>query len=163
MGLYQAMSAAVPTTAAPAKITLTAATIKTILQVATPSTADLLLVAWGVSFDGAAAAAAVQCELVTTGAVAATVTSFTPQLYSADARSASAMAGGTALTGFNASAEGTVTTTQHYDLQLVDPAVGYSYDWPLGREGYVPVSTVLRIRCTAPAGVGVYGWVRWDE
>jgi hypothetical protein len=70
--VYQAHNYAQPTTAAPAPVT-TGTAIKTLLQIATPSTEDLTVVAWGIDFDGTAAAAPIKVELIDTD-VAATVT-----------------------------------------------------------------------------------------
>lgn len=150
-----------PTTAAAVPVT-TGTVIKTMLQVATPSTTALRIVAWGISFDGSAAATPIRCELIQTD-VAATVTSATPTLWSDPNGAASLCAGGTALTGFTASAEGTITATREFDVQMVAPTDKYAYEFSLGREPQVPVSKFLRIRVTAAAAVNAYCWIRWAE
>lgn len=160
--LYWAMNGAFPTTAAPVKVT-TGTSIKTLLQVATPSTQSIVVVEWGISFDGLAAATPIECELVVTD-VAATVSSLTPQSYdlSADAP-ASLCVGGTSATGYTSTSEGTITATRYADLQLVAPTSQYVKQWPLGREFYVPVSKFLRVRVTAGAAVNAYCYVIWEE
>lgn len=164
-GLYYAQNAAYPTTAAPVKMT-TGTSIKTLLQVATPSNQDIHVVEWGISFDGSAAATPIECELVDTGAVGAgTLTALTPEAYSADAQLASLCVGGTSATGFNSgsSTEGTVTATRYGDLQLIAPTNQYVKQWPLGREFYVAASHFLRVRVTAAAAVNAYAYIIWQE
>jgi hypothetical protein len=70
--VYQAHNYAQPTTAAPVPVT-TGTAIKTLLQIATPSTEDICVMAWGIDFDGTAAAAPIKVELIDTD-TAATVT-----------------------------------------------------------------------------------------
>lgn len=160
--VFWAHNGAAPTTASAVKVT-TGTAIKTLLQVATPSTVTIKVVAWGISFDGSAAATPIEVELIQTD-VAATVTSFTPQAYnlSADAP-ASLCVGGTSATGYTASAEGTITATRYGDLQLISPTNQYVYQFPLGREFFVPVSKFLRVRVTAGAAVNAYTWIQWEE
>jgi hypothetical protein len=159
-GLFIAQNGATPTTAALVKVT-TAAVIKTMLQVATPSTTGILVVEWGISFDGSAAAVPIESELVIT-AGAATVTSLTPSKYTAGADT-SLCVGGTAATGFTATAEGTPGTSQYADVQLIAPTSQYVKQWPLGREAFVPASSFLRVRVTAAVAVNAYCYVIWQE
>ena len=80
-GIFWAMNAAFPTTAAPVKMA-TGTSIKTLLQVATPSSTSIQVIEWGISFDGTVVNTPVQCELVDTGTVGATsLTAVTPALY----------------------------------------------------------------------------------
>lgn len=159
--LYIAHGAVPPTTAALAVIA-TGTTIKTLVQVATPSTCPITVVAWGISFDASALATPGKVELIQTD-VAATVTSETPTLWGDPNSPASLCAGGTALTGFNATGEGTITATRVFDAQLVDPAVGYVREFSLGREPIIPISKFLRIRCTFATGANAYPWICWEE
>ena len=160
--LYFAANGAFPTTAALVKVT-TGTAIKTLLQVATPSTVTSKVVEWGISFDGSAAATPIEVELIQTD-VAATVTSLTPQAYnlSGDAP-ASLCVGGTSATGYTASAEGTITATRYGDLQLISPTNQYVKQYPLGREFFVPASKFLRVRVTAGTAVNAYTYVVWEE
>lgn len=151
-------SAANPTTAAIVAIA-TGTTIKTLLQVATPSTTELRIVAWGISFD-AAAATAIKVELLQTD-VAATVTSVTPTPWSNPLGPASLCVGGAALTGVNASAEGTITATRVLDEQMVTSA--YAYEFSQGREPAIPISKFLRIRVTAAITTNAFCFIRWAE
>ena len=72
MALYLLQNGAAGTTAAPVAVT-TGTAIKTMLQFKPSATVIARIVEWGISFDGAAAAAGIKCELIETD-VAATVT-----------------------------------------------------------------------------------------
>lgn len=142
-------------------VVATGATVKTVLQVATPSTTDIRVVAWGVSFDGIASTAVPGvCALVDVD-VAATVTTLTPELWGSADNQASLCVGGTAATGYNASAEGTITASRLLDGQQVHPQAGYSV-W-LPERPRAKASRFLRVRCTFAATVNVLPWVLWQE
>lgn len=126
--------------------------IKTVLQVATPSTTEIIVIGYSVSFDASAAGKPLTVELVEVD-VAATVTSLTPGKYSQPGGAASLCVGGTSATGYNASAEGTIGASRFADGQLVPPTSGILGQWPLGREFRVAVSKFLRIRVTGSSGV----------
>lgn len=158
---FWAHNGATPTTAAAVKVT-TGTVIKTLLQIGIPSTTSILVVEWGISFDGSSAGTPIECELIQTD-VAATVTSFTPQLYTNPNDEASLCVGGTAATGYTATAEGTITATRYADLQLISPTNQYVKQWPLGREPRIPASKFLRVRVTAAAAVNAYCYVIWQE
>lgn len=147
----------------PVVVALVANTAKTVLQVATPAGTDIQILGWSVSFDGASGTAVpVQCQLMD-GDVAATVTAFTPDLYGNNQQPASLCVGGAALTGYNASVEGTLTTVTMVDQQLVHPQAGYGVWFPEGSRRRVAPSRFLRIRCLAQAAVNVIPEVYWAE
>jgi hypothetical protein len=151
------------TTAAPASVT-TGAAIKTLMQLATPSTEDIKIVEWGISFDGTSGVP-IKCELVQTD-VAATVTAYVSNdivLWNQPNDAGSLLTLGTSASGYTASVEGTTTATRMLDLQLVSPAGGYLKQFPLGREPVVPVSKFLRVRVTAAVAVNAYCYVIWEE
>jgi hypothetical protein len=154
------------TTYLPIVVALVAATAKTVLQVVTPSTTDIRVLGWGVSFDGASGTGIpVICQLID-ATETATVTSLTPEAWGNATAPASLCVGGTAATGYNASVEnvGTLTTSRQLDAQHVHPQSGYGVYFPEVRvQPRVAVSRCLRIRCTAPAGVNVLPWILWDE
>ena len=161
--LFQAFNAAMPTTAAPVKVT-TGTAIKTLLQLSPPSTLNLSVIEWGISFDGSPAA--IQCELVETD-VAATVTAYvandiTKTNQIGGGAFASKLTLGTANSGFTASAEGSTTATRMLDAQIVS-ANQYWKQWPMGREPIVQASKFLRIRVTAAAAVNATCYVVWAE
>jgi hypothetical protein len=162
--LFKAYNGASPTTAAVSKVS-TGTTIKTLLQIAPPSTLDLRVVEWGISFDGAAAATPIQVELVETSG-AATVTA----LSSSDvvglnqpAQLGTQVTFGTTATGYTASGEGTPSTSRLLDYQLIAPTNQYVIQYPLGHEPVVSVSKFLRVRVTAGASVGAICYVVWRE
>jgi len=162
--LYWAANGPMPTTAAFAAVT-TGTAIKTMLQIATPSTRPLTVVKWGISFDGSAAATPIKCELLQTD-VAATVTAHVAsgvQPYNDPNAAASLVTLGTSATGYTATAEGTITATRHGDLQFIAPTNQYINEWSLGTEFQIPISKFLRIRVTAPAAVNCYCYVIWFE
>lgn len=147
----------------PTVVALVAATTKTVLQVASPSTTDITVLGWEVSFDGASGTAVpVICQLLD-GDVAATVTSLTPDNYGNSQQPASLCVGGTALTGFNASAEGTLTSVRALGSGHVHPQAGYGLWFPDDARPRVAPSRFLRIRCLAPAGVNVIPQIWWAE
>lgn len=165
MALYQIFNGPSPTTAAQAVVT-TGTSIKTLLQVEPSATIGLKVVEWGISFDGAAAAAGIKCELLETD-VAATVTAHVAAgIVKLDA---SALSGGdpttnliqvgTANTGYTSTAEGTITATRVFDSQLVQPTNQYIKQFPLGLEPFIQISKFLRVRVTAAAAVNAYCYV----
>lgn len=162
--IYQAFNGVTPTTAAQVPVT-TGTSIKTLLQIATPSTESLSIIEWGISFDGSAAATPIRCELLTcTGAAtvttltAADVTQLTDPLGPP-----TLMTMGTTATGFTASGEGTPAAVDTLDVQFVAPTSQYIKQFPLGREPVCAVSRFVRVRVTAAAAVNAYCYVVWSE
>jgi hypothetical protein len=163
---YIASPRAVAAPFEPIVVALTAATTKTVLQVATPTTTmDIRILGWGVSFDGTSGTGVpVIAHLIDTGTVAATVTSLTPDNWGNPLAPLSLCVGGVSATGYNASVEGTITAARLLDSQHVHPQSGYGVWFPEVRiQPRVPVNTILRIRCKAPAGVNVLPWIVWAE
>jgi hypothetical protein len=159
--LYITFNGAMPAAAALVPIT-TGTAIKTLLQLATPSSTDVRIVEWGISFDGSPAA--IKCELVQTD-VAATVTAAVAsgvQPYNDPNAPASKLTLGTSATGFTASAEGTVTATRYADVQVLSTNT-YVKQWPLGHEFRLPISKFLRVRVTAAAAVNAVTYIVWKE
>lgn len=151
------------TTAAPAKVT-TGTAIKTMLQV--KPLIPCKVIEWGCSFDGSAAATPGEIELITSGAVAATVTANaagdTTQ-WNAAAQLANAnstfLSYGTTATGYTASGEGSVTATETFDAQLIAPTNQYLKQFPLGREPELAINSLLRVRMTFAAAINAYCYV----
>lgn len=164
---YIVSNSAMPTTAAAVKQPTGAAAIRTQLQLATSANNSIWVVEWGISFDGSAAATPIQCELIETGAVAATMSvahvasGIMPYYLVSDGSVTTLSIGSTSLTGYATAAvtEGTITATRVGDMQLVAPSSGYVKQFPLGREFLVPGSRFLRVRTTAPAAVNCYCYV----
>ena len=165
---YITYNGPMPTTAGQVAVT-TGTAIKTLLQIATPSTKGLQLVEWGISFDGSAAAAGIECELLDTGAVPATsLTAHVAagiQPFNDSGAPASLVTLGTGATGYNTSggAEGTITAVKMFDAQSVQPSTQYIKQWPLDEGPDVAVSHFLRVRVTAAAAVNAICYVVWKE
>jgi hypothetical protein len=156
MGLYRVQNSAMPTTA-PATPVTTSTTLYTSLQIVPAVSSQLIIVEWGVSFNGATLAAGFPCELVDTGTVAATVTAYAVadvMGYDAEGQALVQTAGttgfplnlGTTLSGYTSSAEGSATACMVHDSALVEPIGGYYKQFPEGREPFVKPGNVLRIR-----------------
>jgi hypothetical protein len=170
MHRFKCYNAASPTTAAPVKVT-TGTAIKTMLQLATPSTRQLQVISWGFSIDAAPATTGVGVvELVQTD-VAATVTAHVAAgLPALDPNApASLLTLGTSATGYTATAEGTTTASRLFDVtELAGVSNGaypitYSYQFMPDERPIVAVSKFLRVRVTFSAAVNMLCWVCWDE
>lgn len=156
MARYRIYNGVMPTTAGLVPVT-TGTAIKTLLQLKPFN--QCKIVAWGISFDGSAAATPIKCELLETGTVFATVTTLADadcfKLSGAD-QSVASIAGltmGVSATGFTASAEGTITVTRLFDYQFVAPTNQYIYQFPLGQEPVLINGNATRIRVTAGVAV----------
>ena len=166
MARYRIYNAPSPTTAGIVPVT-TGTAIKTMLQVQASATLGLHIAEWGISFDGAAMAAGVVCELLEQD-VAATVTAHvTAGIHRIDA--AAVQGGdpvtnlilvGTAATGYTASAENSPTVSRMFDAQIVDPAIGYVLQFPLGKQPYMKPGTFFtKIRVDAVAAVNALCYI----
>jgi hypothetical protein len=163
MGLYLLASGPMQTTAAFASNTTTAA-IKTMMQFVPSATKIARIVEWGISFDGSTAATPGKVELIETN-VAATVTAYvTADITHYDDEAliggdpvTNIIQVGTALSGYNASAEGSITTVRNLDgPQLIAGTNQYIKQFPLGREPIVQTGKFARIRVTFGVAVNAY-------
>jgi hypothetical protein len=127
------------------------------LQLLQPSYA-LIVVEWGISYAGSAAATPIQSELIHTTTVAATVTAFVANditLFSDPLANTPGLTLSTTGSGYTATAEGTaVAPVRVGDYQEVAPTNQYVKQFPLDQEFVVPAAGVLRIRVTAGTAVG---------
>lgn len=168
MHRYRAMNGPMPTTAAQQAVT-TGTAIKSMLQLATPSTRQIQLISWGFSVDDPPGADAV-VELLQTD-VAATVTAHVAAgVQPLDPNApASLLTLGVAATGYTATAEGAITATRMFDAVSLSSVSGesplvYSYQWMPDERPIVAVSRFLRVRATTPTtAVDLRCWVTWDE
>lgn len=156
------------TTAAPVPVT-TGTVIKTMLQLATPSTRQCQLIAWGYSLSAVPGSTGGVIELVQTD-VAATVTAHVAAgVQPLDPNApASLMTLGTSATGYTATVEGSTTATRMLDFDQVPPSAGavpttFDYQWVLDERPIIAVSKFLRIRATFAAAVNMSCWLCWDE
>lgn len=138
-------------------------TPKTILQI--QNSKKMRIIEWGYIFT-TTPTAPVTMELIETGAVAATVTTLASSAtaYNDVGASASNVTYGTTATGFNASAEGTVTATRLL-AQTMDTASYFKQQFPLGREPEITATNNMRIRATpnTAAATTVLCYTIWEE
>jgi hypothetical protein len=170
MHRYKSWNGPAPTTAAQQQVT-TGTAIKTMLQIATPSTRQIQLIAWGYTLDDPPGADAiielldVDVAATVTAHVAAGVQPLTP------GAPASLMTLGTSATGYTASAEGSPTASRVHDSVSIssvsaEAAAGlvYAYQWMPDERPIIAVSRFLRVRATTPTtAVDMRCWVTWDE
>lgn len=171
MHRYICWNAVAATTAAQASVT-TGTAIKTMLQIATPSTRQIQLIAWGFTLSAPPATTSTGVvELLQTD-VAATVTAHVAAgVQAIDPNApASLMTLGTSATGYTASGEGTTTASRTFDvvenagLTAGGTAPGRDgYQWMPDQRPIVAVSKFLRIRVTFGAAVNMRCYVCWDE
>jgi hypothetical protein len=168
MHRYKSFNAAMATTAAQASVT-TGTAIKTMLQIATPSTRQIQLISWGFTIDDTPGADGI-VELLQSD-VAATVTAHGASgVQPLDPNApASLMTLGTSATGFTATAEGTTTASRMFDAVALSATTSespytYVYQWMPDERPIIAVSKFLRIRATTPTtAVDMCCWVCWDE
>lgn len=168
MHRYIVWNAPMQTTAAVAKVA-TGTSIKTMLQIATPSTRQCQLIKWGYSIDAAPSSGVV--ELLQTD-VAATVTAHVAsgvQQLDPNAPN-SLMTLGTSATGYTASAEGTVAATRSFDAvnivasgSTAAPSLFYVHQWMPDERPIVAISKFLRVRVTMGSTVNMNCFVVFDE
>ncbi|CAM5346395.1 hypothetical protein [Streptomyces aurantiogriseus] len=157
-----------PTTAAQASVT-TGTAIKTMLQLATPSTRQIQILEWGFTIDDTSGADGV-VELLQTD-VAATVTahvaSGVPNLDPNG--TASLLTLGTSATGYTATAEGSTTASRVFDavsLSATTSESPYTYvrQFMPDTRPIVAISRFLRVRTTTPTtAVDMRTWVVFNE
>lgn len=165
---YRIWNGPSPTTAALVAVT-TGTAIKTMLQLASPSTRQLTVVGWGFTCDDPPGADAV-FELIETD-VAATVTAHVAagvvKLLSGIPDSLLTL--GTSATGYTASAEGTPTASRVFDVKEVPLTAGatdltYYHEFMPDARPIVAVSKFLRVRATfATSASNMVCYVIWDE
>lgn len=157
-----------PTTAAQASVT-TGTAIKTMLQVATPSTRQIQLISWGFSLDDPPGADGV-IELLQTD-VAATVTAHVAAgVQPLDPNApASLMTLGTSATGYTSTVEGSTAASRVFDAMSLSSVSGesglsYVYQWMPDERPIVAISKFLRVRATTPTTASdLRTWICWDE
>jgi len=144
---------------------------KVALQLATPSTIQIRVVEWGVSFNGSAAGTPAVCELVQNGTattfpntgndIAHSTTTIQPV---GDSTTASRLTMGPSASGRgNATAPVSATPDKYFDAQFVGPTSQYVKQWPLGREPVMPVSKYLQLRINTAATLTAIAYVVFEE
>lgn len=164
MHRYRTWNGPAPTTAAQAAVG-TGSVIKTMLQVATPSTRQIQLMSWGYSIDSIQSGVV---ELLQTDVAASVVAHVAAGVQPLDPNApASLMTLGSSATGYSAGAEGTTTASRVFDAQQVASSspgnLTYSYQWVPDERPIVAISKFLRVRATFGTAVNMRCWVCWDE
>lgn len=165
MAIYRINSGAFPTTAQLVPIACTT-TLKTLLQVKGIAALMFKVKSWGISFDAAAGAQGVQCELLETGTIFGTVTaSVAADIAGIDAigmqvTSTTYLSAGVNATGYNCSVEGAIVASRLFDEQIVQPTGQYAWEFSLGNEPIIAAVSALRIRVKAPAAVNAVCWIQ---
>lgn len=163
--LFMAFNGPMQTTAAPSLVT-TGTSIKTMMQLATPSTLEIDIIKWGICFNQSAVATPILVELIEAN-VAATVTAYVSQditCINEPNDTGTLLTLGTSASGYTSSSEGSVTAVRTGDFQQIDPALSpYWYEFPLSRAFRIRASKFARIRVTAGAAVSASCFMEWGE
>lgn len=165
MHRYKTWNGPMPTIAAQAGVT-TGTAVKTMLQVATPSTRQCQIIAWG--FTGTPGTAAGVVELLQTDVAATVTAAVAAGIQSLDPNApASLLVGGAAATGYTASVEGTITATRVFDVVALNATgtgiLDYEYQFMPDERPIIAISRFLRVRATMSAAMTMQCWIVWDE
>lgn len=163
MAQYKFFNGPAPTTSARAALA-TGTGLLTHLQIKGITGIVFRVVEWGVSFDGSAVATPVKAELIETGTINATVTALAngdiaKYDHPSNPNPDQYFSLGVSATGYNASGEGTITTTRTFDAQFIAPTNQYAYQFPLGVQPMIAADSILRVRIHAGASVNAFVWV----
>lgn len=160
------VSATTQTNVAVGGVAYTTTGSRMMLQLDVPSTIQLRLIEWGVSFNGSAAATPNTVEL-SQAATGTTVTTAhtTSTILPLNDPNAPASRLTMATSGFYSGAVTRTSTTvdRVFDSQFVAPTSQYIKMWPLGREPVVAVSKKLQISMNLQAAVTALAYVVWEE
>lgn len=168
--IYKVANHAMTTTAAPVEVT-TGTAVKTMLQLATPSTREIQIISWGFTLDAAPATTGegvvelLQCDVgaTVTAHVAAGVQPLHPD------SPASLLTLGTEATGYTATAEDTITASRTFDsVKVTGVSNGawpttYRYQYLPNERPVVNSSSFARIRVTFSAAVNMLCWITFSE
>lgn len=170
MRLYKAYNGPGPTSAQQLAVT-SGTSIKTMLQLATPATADLKIKAWGITHDGHASCTSFSAELITHATGGATVTAYSAGDITALNAEATDLASNVVISsttngGYTSTNEQTLTAVDVLDSVYLVPTTAdrHIMQWPLGEWPVMAISRWLRIRVTAAGNAtNVRCWVEWGE
>lgn len=163
-GLYIAFNAAFDATTGVTAGTSYATTAKCAIQLATPSTLQLRVVEYGVSFNGSAAGTPNTVTLALAGAASTMTTSLSGLVLPiGDNQKASSLTFGTTSSGYGNGAITTNTTSKMFDAQFIAQTTQFVKQWPLGREPIVPVSSFLQLRISTSATFSALAYIVFEE
>jgi hypothetical protein len=161
---YKVFNAPALTTTAMAPVT-TGTALKTMLQVAPPSTMQLAVIAWGYTLAAVPGSTGGQFELLETDTAATVVALTEGGIYRSDPNAAvSGLTFGTAATGFTASAEGAIGAARFFDDDLISPTAGsqplnWDYQFLPDERPVVGSGKFLRLRANFAGAVNALCWV----
>lgn len=143
----------------------TSGTVKTILQLKS-DTKKFRVIEWGYTLD-TNPISPLRVELVAvtaTGTITVTSLGSGAIKYGNSGDSASMLVASTSKSGFNASAEGTITASRLLDYQY-ENGLYFKKQFPLGREPEIISTEYLRIRVTptSSAAVNIMPYIVWEE
>lgn len=169
MHRYKVFNAAMATTAATAS-TSTGTVVKTMLQLATPSTRQIQLISWGYTLDDPPGADGsielIQTDVAASGGTAHVASGVQPLDPNAPP---SLLQLGAALTGFSFTTEGATAASRVFDIVGLSSVSGespltYAYQFMPDERPIVAVSKFLRVRATTPTtAVDLRCWICFDE
>ena len=143
------------------------ATAKCAIQLQIPSTLQVVIVEYGVSFDGTSANTPALVELVQASAASTMSTAHTTStvvpIGQNQVVSSRLTFGATTNTGYGNGNITTNTTEAVFDKQYVAPTNQYIKQWPLGREPVADPSKFVQLRIKASTTVNAIGYIMWEE
>ena len=162
---FSAFNGAGATTAAPVAVT-TSTAVKTMIQISTSASCEARIIEWWWEGSGSSATTPAVVELMFHSTGAATVTAYVAatdfKKYDPNSR-ASLLTVGTANSGYSASAEGTPATALGGETHQIPVTSGSYFQYPLGREPEMAVSTFARLRNTVTPAVNAICGFAWEE
>lgn len=160
---YVIFNGPMPTSAAQAKVT-TGTLIKTMLQLATPSTRQCQIISWGYSLDIAPTAVG-EIELLQTDTAATVTAHVASGVQPLDPNGpASLLTLGTTATGYTSTGENAPAAVRTLDAREIPLAVGstdlsYTRMWTFDQPPIIAVSKFVRVRATFTTAVNMLCWI----
>lgn len=136
-------------------VALAAATAKTILELASPSTRKAKIRRWWVNFDGVTASAVPGRVQLIKKTATITGTALTPRPKDPDMPAALCTAKHTAT--------GEGTDGNIHEEHRIPPTSGYDYTYALGEEPELDISDFIAIKCNFAAVVNVSAGIEFEE
>lgn len=170
MAQYTAFNCAIDATTGVMAGTSYAAGAKVAIQLAPPSTINLRIIEWGVSFNGTAAGAPAVCTL----AQASAATTFSGSggnlahststiMPVGDNPKSSSLTMGLSASAFGATTIVTNTTERQFCAALIGPTSQYEKQFPLGRDYVVSPSKFLQLRINTAAAYTAIAYIVFEE
>lgn len=139
---------------------------KVAVQLQTPSTLQVKIIEWGISFNGSAAATPAVVELVQNGTgstVSTAHTTSTVQPIGDNTKTSGLTYGATTNTGYGNGAITSATPDKYFDAQFIAPTSQYVKQWPLGREPVCAASKFCQLRLNTSATVTAVAYIIFEE